>query len=131
MSDIMDKITNHLEFLGYEIEPLQGDTVGLLAKSNKYLNFAYQEKAFGCLFTYLFPTNGNNKKDELGMLNAVNNFNAVAIISRCYVTGDFVIVDAMYPLAYDKTTFGTFLDVLQQEAFTVHAKDGELKNYLA
>ena len=41
MSDIMDKITNHLEFLGYEIEPLQGDTVGLLAKSNKYLNFAF------------------------------------------------------------------------------------------
>jgi hypothetical protein len=127
----MDKIGNHLEFLGYEIKPLQGEAVGLLATSNKYLNFAYQEKAFGCLFTYLFPTNGNNKKDSCGMLNAVNKFNTLALISRCYVTGDYVIVDAMYPLSYDKTTFGTFIDILQQEALNVHANDGELKNYLA
>jgi hypothetical protein len=131
MSDIMDKITNHLEFLGYSIEPITGLEGALLAKSNKNLNVVYQEKGYGVLFTHLL-TMDKNKKDKLGMLNAINAYNNKLLVSRSYVTDgvDFIFLEATYPLSYDKTTFGVFVDAIQRDSANAFDEGIGLKNYI-
>jgi hypothetical protein len=127
----MDKITAHLEFLGYKSEPLNG-VDGLLATSNKYLNFMYQERGFGILFTYLIQTNDNNRKDRSGILNAINTFNSKVVVSRGYVNDDstYILLEATYPLSYDKTTFGIFIDTIQRDTANVYNEEIGLKNYI-
>jgi len=131
MSDIMDKIATHLGFLGYNIEPIVGLEGGVLASSNQYLNVIYQEKGYGILFTYLL-TIDENKRDKLGMLNAINAYNNKLLVSRSYVTDDlnFIFIESTFPLSYDKTTFGTFVNAIQRDSANAFNEEIGLKNYI-
>lgn len=130
---MMDKITTHLEFLGYKIEPLKGDFDGLLATNSKYLNFMYQEKGYSILFTYLLQTKDIIRKDRPGALNTINVYNNKALVSRCYMTEDsnFVILEATYPLSYDKTTFGLFVEAIQHDSMNAYNEEIGLKKYIS
>ena len=113
ISDIV-QISEHLEFLGYAISPDGEEAVH--AKHSRRPNFVARVFNGGCLMTAWYDTIAEAVVNREGFLEAINDLNVQATVARYYVDKEFdFAVEAFYPLPYERTTYGRFLDLWDRD----------------
>lgn len=114
MVDVVDEISTHLEFLGYEI--VRNDTGSVSARHQSHFNVVFKQYGYGLLFSAYFGTNpdGIIRRDE--MLARCNAFHREARVCRGYLDNDSdLIVEAVFPAFYNKAAFAVFLEALNAD----------------
>lgn len=113
MADAVDQICTHLEFLGYEIARRDGGAVA--AKHQTHFNVVFRQYPYGILFSVFFGINAEGKARKEHVSLRCNAFNKESRVTRAYLDEDVdLVLEATFPLIYDKTAFGVFI-----EAFNV------------
>jgi len=110
----LDRIVEHLQFIGYETVPL-GEVI--LAKHPRKPNIALTPlRGSGILITALFNCTDEAKWDRSGYLDTINALNTRAVLARFFADNDSNLrIDAWYPDAYDRHTFSTFMDLWDRD----------------
>ena len=107
---IMEQISNHLQFLGYEVT-----SDDKITRATHSANFNFLMKTFigGVLLTaYLggnkFAKNKRNRQTYLEFLNAMNR---TANVTRFYADDDSdLVMEAVFSGDYNKAVFGEFIE---------------------
>jgi hypothetical protein len=109
-----DKITTHLEFLGYTVSREKDD---LIAKHPKEWNISLRAYQGGILIAAFLESDKKAKQDRTAFLEAINSLNQDAKGCRYYADKDGdLAVESWYAGEYDKARFGTFIDVWKADS---------------
>lgn len=103
-----DEVSQHLEFLGYQVSR---DDEQITALHEKHANIVLKRYAGGILVSayYVASDYGRSHRDEF--IRLANQLNADAAAARYYVDKDGdLVIEGWYPGAYRKDTFGLFLE---------------------
>jgi hypothetical protein len=121
-------VLKHLEFLGYDASM---DSERIKAKHTKHFNIFLKSFKGGILVTTYYGATpyGKSHRDEL--LREINTLNRMAIAGRYYLDeeGD-LILEGYYPGAYDRQSFGVFLESFNEEKKNLAKRIGSLQKYL-
>jgi hypothetical protein len=124
MDSTIKEISEHLEFLGYETSPSGDD--GFHATHSVRPNFLARAFNGGCLLSAWYGTTAQAVVNREGFLEAINALNAQA---RIYVDKEFdLTVEAFYPVPYERTYFGRFMDMWDRDFSRV--VDSDIDQYL-
>jgi len=132
MSEILDSINTHLEFLGYSIEPTS-DNKGFLATHAQNANFLIKEVVPSFFYIQvIYGLNETANEDKLGFLTSVNEFNATKLLfTHCYATQNLSqLYIETFITNYDKTLFGRLVVQINVEIQKILNKDDSLRQYL-
>jgi hypothetical protein len=123
MSNNLDQMANHLQFLGYEVKT-EGEL--RIAKHPKKMNVMLRLNRGGVLFTAINGVKDEAKNNRGGYLNFINMLNSKASVVRFYADKDSdFFMEAWYPDYYDRTMFGTFIDAWETETTTLLFAQGD------
>lgn len=126
-TDIIKQISDHLQFLGYEISP---DGERVRAVHPRKFNILIRPLGGGVLFTAIFGCSSQAKIDRLGYLEVINSLNESAAVARFYADKDAdLFIEAWYPDYYDRTEFGRFVDVWYRDCGLL-SENTSLSKYL-
>jgi hypothetical protein len=126
----MDQMKEHLEYLGYEIEKLGED--GFHARHGTFFNLTFKKYGFGVLATAFFDLNDAGKQSRLDLLKRVNAYNREARVTRCYVDEDGdLAVEGWYASAYEKVSFGAFMQGLNEDCRFLGEDGSKLNEFLS
>ena len=121
-SEMLNQVSTHLEFLGYTIEPPEGDKSFFSAKHPKHTEIVFRAFGGGLLFTAAFLVKEEAKKNELQLLKLANSLNSRYAIARAVIDGDKdLVIELNYRQPYVKKTFGAVIEELNADidiAFT-------------
>lgn len=121
MTTVTDQISNHMEFLGYEVSKRDNDVI--FAKHSTYFNLIFKEHTYGVLFTAFLSLNATGKGRIAEAYARLNMFNRGARVARAYLDKDNdLVIEACFPGYYDKTAFGVFIETLNSD-FRLLAND--------
>ncbi len=121
--ELMDKIIDHLEFIGYEIDkPIEledGKHMQVIAINKNRSNLIITFNASG-LVTFVSNYSINQDKVTkkwLDALECVNKMNLVAsVCTYCFnESKDALVCCSWYPSEYSKKTFSFFLDIYEAD----------------
>jgi len=128
-TEMMDQIVKHLDFLGYETSQQENQVV--FARHARHFNLIVKDYAFGVLFTTFFKINSEGLAHRNEVYQAVNAYNRLARVCRGYLDKDFdLVVEAYFPNYYDKTTFGNFMDTLNEDLRALADESVGLRPYV-
>jgi hypothetical protein len=121
MQGKLDKISNHLEFLGYEIERRKAEKGNdfLLAKHSRRNNIVVVDHSEWLTFFRIALNTTKDYSKEIS--DYVNEMNSTLTVSRVFFEKDnesskvVIIFNAMYIGDYTKEIFGNFLDTLTSD----------------
>jgi len=109
----IEQFTSHMEFLGYEVE--QSDEDRFVARHSTYGNVITRPYQGGVLFQQYWVFDKLTSSKRNACLDAVNELNSGSNVTTYVVASDdtnsLIRMDACYLGAYDKKTFGTFLEL--------------------
>lgn len=113
MSEIIDQMVTHLEFLGY-VPDRQEAFIRLT--HTKYLNFVLKEFGGGVLLSDYFIGNAHAKETRPEFVDFVNKMNQQATVARFYLDDETdLVVEAWLPAFYDKAIFAATMDAWQRD----------------
>jgi hypothetical protein len=126
-SDAVDVI-KHLEFLGYNASM---DSKRIKALHPKHFNIFLKSFKGGILMTTYYGATPYGKSHREELLKEVNTLNRMAIAGRYYLDkeGDLVL-EGYYPGAYDRQSFGVFLESFNEEKKSLGERLGRLEKFL-
>jgi len=120
-------MAEHLQFLGYEIAR-EGELI--LAKHPRKLNIVMKPLGGGILIAAFLACANEAKRDRPGYLDMINTLNARAVLARFYADEDSDLrMEAWHPDAYDRHTFGVFMDLWDRDSGLLLEAPG-VKRYL-
>jgi hypothetical protein len=129
MSVIIDQITNHLEFLGYEITRRENDV--FYAKHTSYFNLIFKEYSYGVLFTAFLGLNAAAKSRLPEVYPRLNAFNRSARVCRAYLDKDMdMAVESCFPIFYEKVAFSNFMDTVNGDFRLIPNEEVKLNTFL-
>ena len=127
-SPLIQKISSHLEFLGYELTRREKSIRAVHAKK---MNMNYRPFNGGVLISAYYGTSGLAKRDREGYFLFINKINEKASVARCYNdSDDDFCLEAWYPGNYDKGRFGTFMDLWERDTLHRLGELSEASDYL-
>lgn len=127
MASTIEQMTTHLQFLGYETSQVD-DATG--ARHPRKLNLLMKPLAGGVLFTAILGGNRNAKNKRSQYLDLINSLNNKAAVARFYADDDSdLFVEAWHPDWYERTAFGTFMEVWDHDC-SLLLGDSEAVKYL-
>lgn len=121
--ELVQKVTNHLEFNGFEIndpeELEEGKHIRILAKHKNKSNLMITFTDVG-MMTFLSLYKINKEKVEEKLLEAltvINKMNAAALICSYSLTdeNDRLLCSSWYPGEYSKKSFSDFLEIYEKD----------------
>jgi len=131
MAKISKDFISHLEFLGYEIEPQEEDSI--LAKHQRLGNFFMKPYLDGILIQSYFRINDKAKKKRSDFLEAINSLNSGAnVVTYVSVGNDPIVLrmDCIYLGVYDKKKFGLFLEAYNIDSYDRIVDHESMKNFV-
>lgn len=132
-NSILDKIANHLEFLGYEIEQEveEDGKAEFRALHPKFYNIFVRELGFGVILMAYLNANDDGKMQPDKVYRCVNAFNQSARVARGYMDKDFdFVMEAWFPSHYDKVTFGRFMESYNADTRLIFDEMVQMELYL-
>ena len=109
---VMERIVEHLELVGYTVSREREDFY--IAKHPHRYNISLLCYRIGFLIRAIFGKKEGARQEWAA--DFVNRLNQKAFVARFYVDEDGDLnVEAFWPYFYDRTTFGTFLDVWERD----------------
>lgn len=128
MEASLNQISEHLEFLGYTIEPGREDSFRATHATKP--NFSLRAYAGGLLITAWYGTSAEALVNREGFLEAINVLNAQAIVSRYYVDKEYdFAAEAFYHPPYERVAFAQFMDLWDRDFARV--LDSGIDQYLS
>ena len=126
ITNTLEQMSTHLQFLGYEI--VRDDKLTRARHASKY-NIILRPLAGGVLFTSIFGCSDNAKRNRAGYLDMINSMNNKAGVARFYADKDSdFFIEAWLPDHYDRTEFGAFLEAWDRDCGLL--AESEAANYL-
>lgn len=130
MSTDLDRVKSHLEFLGYQVSDEGEGRVG--AKHAVRPNLVARDFRGGCLITAYFRGGSLGGRDRLGFLNAINALNSPAAVARFYADDDGdLATEAFYNYPYDRSSFGQFMILWDQDFDRMLTPSSEMARFLS
>lgn len=128
MDEYLALISQHLEFLGYSIEPRTDESFRALHEIKP--SIAVRRMTGGCLITAWYGTQPEALVNREGFLEAINSLNALAIVSRYYVDKEFdFTAETFYVLPYERAAFAQFMELWDRDFMRV--LDSDIEQYLS
>lgn len=126
---VMSQIAIHLEFLGYDVEKKDGS---LRVKHPQKSNFILREVGGGILLTSIYGGNQLARDEIAHYFYCLNSLNKKAVLVRFYADNDLdFFAEAWLPNIYDKTNFGTSLEMFNRDLGLIHdEKTGDIAKFL-
>jgi len=104
----LEPFTDHLDFLGYEVERKEGWSKAL---HERRMNIFFKEYNGGILLTGSYTSDDFAKGNRGDYLNFINMLNRRALVARIYADDEgSICFDAWFSGIYDKKQFGMFMD---------------------
>jgi hypothetical protein len=129
MSAIIDQVTNHLEFLGYEITRRENEV--FYAKHISFFNLIFKEYPYGVLFTAFLGLNSSGKSHLAEVYPRLNAFNRSARVCRAYLDKDMdMAVESCFPIYYEKIAFGNFMETVNGDFRLISNEEIKLNSFL-
>jgi len=115
----MDGFLSHLEFLGYTLNTIDAEKHITGAKHPTRHNLVVRPWRYGALLSASYgatPAAKADKTGEMALLKVANEFNMGFTLCRAVLDKDKdFIMEAYYPVAYNKRDFGVFLDTIEND----------------
>jgi hypothetical protein len=122
----LDQIVTHLQFLGFQVE--RDDNI-VKARHATKVNILLRDFRGGVLLTSIFGCKDYAKRARLEYLDFVNLMNQKAAVIRFYADKDSdFFMEAWYPGTYDRSLFGSFLDLWDEDI--TRLAQGEAEKFL-
>lgn len=131
MNKILNEILAHLEFLGYQIEPRDENTV--LAKHSTHGNTHVKVYLDGILVQQLFRLTDQAKSKRQEFLESINKLNSTANVAT-FVSGgedDVLRIDGLYLGDYSKQKFGHFIEKYNYDTNQYLLSHEDMRPFLA
>lgn len=131
MNKILNEIVVHMEFLGYQIEPRDENTI--LAKHSVHGNTHVKVYLEGILVQQLFRLTDKAKSKRLEFLEAINKLNSTANVAT-FVSGsddDVLRIDGLFLGEYSKQKFGLFLEKYNFDTNQYLLSHEDVRSFLA
>ncbi len=131
MNKILSEFITHMEFLGYQIEPR--DENSLLAKHSIHGNTHVKAYLDDILVQQLFRLNEKVKGKRQEFLEAINRLNSTANVAT-FVSGsedDILRIDGLYLGDYNKQKFGLFLEKYNYDTNQYILSHEDIRSFLA
>lgn len=126
--DEIDDLTQHLEFMGYDVSV---NSERMAAKHASQPNILLKKFRSGVLVTSFYSGTPYGKSHKEQFLNVVNSLNSDSVAARYYVDADGdMVLEAYYPGSYNKKAFSAFIDNYNQSSKQLSNKFNELKEFL-
>lgn len=121
-NSISNQVYNHLEFLGYKVEDISGDSDIdiIIGKHDKRSNLILRiTNNNTILLAARYIVSKNNKIITDKFLNILNSVNSKSVFTKWYYEEDkdkgITICIETFTLNYDKQAFGSIVDILEGE----------------
>jgi hypothetical protein len=116
-SEKLKPYIEHLEFLGYTVEPVGEEKKFFRAKAHPTRwNFIFMPFRQGILFTVSFRCQDEAKNNELTIFKFANVLNRGFYICRAYIDNDNdLAIESCYLKGYERRDFGIFMDDIESE----------------
>lgn len=130
IEDLFKKVIDHLEYVGYkrvDYNTKEGWTTAFLT-SDKYSNMIIRcKKGSGLLFSARY--NLNKEKvvaNTPRLLEIINEGNGKSVLTNFCILDEesTLICFGWYPEVYDKTSFGSFIDLLNRDISVFVGSEG-------
>ena len=120
LEEIADKITNHLEFLGYKVTTNNDDkgNISINAINQNKNNLFIRIIKNGITVVAFFTVDKDKaEKNKSKLLEAINKMNNQALLTSFSMSEDFksIVCGTWYPLVYNKESFGNFIDLFAND----------------
>ncbi len=113
-SETINQMSEHLKFLGYQVEQKDQLTI---AKHPKKMNILARDFKGGIMFTSINNCTDTAKSDKAGYLAYINLLNSKAQVARFYAGNESELyIEAWYPDYYDKNKFGVFIEAWETDS---------------
>lgn len=114
MTELLQNVSEHLEYLGYAIEARTAE--GFRAAHKQRYGILFKAFNDGLLLRTYFDT----RADAHQLLFFANSLNQEAVLARFLLgKGGLFVMEAWMPGTYDRTGFATFMDAWRQDASTL------------
>jgi len=124
IQNTLEKIRNHMEFLGYEVE-LDDDSNEMLAKHPEKTNVLVRCFSNAVRFMSFYFSNEHAKQERLKFLELINHLNLDTVICQYSVDNEgALIITAWFFSNYDKVLFGQFLEIWHEDLEKLHGTKG-------
>lgn len=131
MSEIlMDQVSTHLSFLGYEVSCDDEDQI-FRALHPVRTNFLFWKYRGGILLTSFYKATAAARTDYGEFLSNINTLNQEASVCRFLADKERDLrLEAWYPGNYEKTTFGVFMESWHDDTELLRRHGPELADFL-
>jgi len=110
VNPVLDQMSTHLEFLGYEVTR---DEEKVRARHARNADLVLRPFEGGILFTSIFGCKDEARKNRVGYLSLINSLNQKAAVVRFYADEESdLFIEAWHPNSYDRVSFGHFMDLV-------------------
>jgi hypothetical protein len=118
-TDTLERIAEHLRYLGYAVEPMTDNGV-VIARHAAKMNLVIRARFGGILITTLNTGHETARTDRAAYLSYINSLNRKARVVRFYAddSGD-LYMEAWHPDWYDRAQFGVFLETWERDTTTL------------
>lgn len=129
MSETFDQIINHLEFIGYEVAKKENNF--FIVTHPTHFDIFIEEFKIGVQFVSPFSINEEGQKNILAVYECMNLYNLRSKVTWLAFTKEYrMLVTALYPLCYEKTAFGIFMDVFNMDCGRMFSDEVGLSKYI-
>ena len=121
----IDKVSNHLEFHGYEMAADSENPQHMFAVHPERPNIMVRVFPRGVQFTSFFYSNELAKQHRLGFLEMVNELNLNSTLVQYSADNEgALVIDSLWVGVYDKVIFGQFLDLWHDDIDKMRSTEG-------
>lgn len=115
-SELVEKVSNHMQFVGYETSISKDDPRDILARHHKKMNFYIRVFPTAIRFLAFFPFSEQTLGQRLERLEYVNSVNFESIAVQYSINEDDDVVAQLFMFApYEKVVYAHFLDIWDEE----------------
>lgn len=131
LPEIMLEVSNHLEFIGYEIGDNQIEENGVVRfiakhknRSNLFVSYLLSASALIFVANYTIK-NVESESKKHKFLEAINHLNNLTVLSVFSVgtAFDTITCSSWYPAVYSKKEFSNFLEFFENEIMRMLRSD--------
>lgn len=125
MENSLEKIKNHVEFLGYECE-LDDDVLSIKKEDTSIL---IRKLSYAVIHTSFWKINKNIDDNLYKIINSTNT-NSVIALHRINEEQSSLVIEAFYAGEYSKITYAKFLEAFIKDDDDQLLDNKELLEYL-
>lgn len=124
LKTVIDKVSNHLEFLGYEVKIGDENPQEMIALHPERANILVKVFTRAVRFTCFYYSNTFAQQNRLEFLELINTLNQNSAITQCSLDdeGTLIITSFLFGI-YDKITFGQFMDLWHDDIEKIRGTD--------